>query len=503
MRTFLLRCLRMVVIILSCMTTYSVLAQETVYGVELAEPFGDVDISVNALRMDENLTQLTLAVRPHKPLPKYVIYHSPNTYIVGEDGTKLPILGIENEDGIESTGLFRGELFYPNFDKTNFFSRYSLVFCGRLPEGVTKWSLIDQGDGRGHKGYCAYNMYANNPKTNTPKWTESRCKANINANNDGICGIYEEITDTRQQQFAVIKDGGSYKMVYVGAKFSPYSWWLEGDKKADLRGTATIGIYKADWIGANKLITPNCYVKFDGLSMEATVNKKTLSYIKTYPTAIPEEKEEEITDWTGTGFALNNGYIVTNHHVAAKAKTIKVQGIKGSFSIKYNAEVVAMDEASDLAILKIRDKRFTGFGTIPYSIKTAQAEVGEGIFVLGYPLTQTMGNEVKLTNGIISSRTGFQGDTSSYQMSAPIQPGNSGGPLFDNRGNVIGIVNAHHGGAENASYAIKAARLRSLLETYSLPMSILPGTNTIAAKSLPEKVKAVKGFVFYITCSSK
>lgn len=478
-------------------------AQNTEYGVELAEPFGDVDISVNALRMDENLTRLTLAVRPHKALPKYVIYHSPNTYIVGEDGTKLPILGMELKGGIESKGLFQGELCYSNFDKTNFFSRYCLVFCGRLPEGVTKWSLIDEGDGHGNKGYCVYNVYANNPKTNTPRWTEQRCKANINANNDGICGIYEEITDTRQQQFAVIKDNGSYRMVYVGAKHSPHSWWHEGDKKADLRGTAAMGIFKADWLGVNKLTSPNCYLKFDGLSMEATVNNKTLSYLKTYPTAMLEEKEKEVTDWTGTGFALNSGYIVTNHHVAAKAKTINVQGIKGSFSIKYNADVVAMDEASDLAILKIRDKRFTGFGAIPYSIKTAQAEVGEGVFVLGYPMTQTMGNEVKLTNGIISSRTGFQGNASSYQISAPIQPGNSGGPLFDNRGNVIGIVNAHHRDAENASYAIKASRLRDLIERKSLPLSILPGTNTIAAKSLPVKVKAVKGFVFYITCSTK
>ena len=66
-----------------------------------------------------------------------------------------------------------------------------------------------------------------------------------------------------------------------------------------------------------------------------------------------------------------------------------------------------------------------------------------------------MGDEVKLTNGIISSKTGFQGDVTTYQISVPLQAGNSGGPLFDSKGNVIGIVNAKHLGTENVSYVVK------------------------------------------------
>lgn len=63
------------------------------------------------------------------------------------------------------------------------------------------------------------------------------------------------------------------------------------------------------------------------------------------------------------------------------------------------------------------------------------------------------GVDVKLTNGIVSARTGFHGDVSQYQISAPVQPGNSGGPLFDSKGNIIGVVSAKHAGAENAGYA--------------------------------------------------
>ena len=158
-----------------------------------------------------------------------------------------------------------------------------------------------------------------------------------------------------------------------------------------------------------------------------------------------------------------------------------------------------MDELLYL-ILKIEDNQFSGFGTIPYGVSSKMADVGESIFVLGYPLTQTMGDEIKLTDGLISSRTGFQGDIANYQMSAPVQPGNSGGPMFNSKGNVIGIVCAHHAGAENAGYAIKISYLKLLIESAGLNIT-LPTNNTISTLSLPEKVKRVKNFVFFIECS--
>nr|WP_277266111.1 trypsin-like peptidase domain-containing protein [Prevotella corporis] len=93
----------------------------------------------------------------------------------------------------------------------------------------------------------------------------------------------------------------------------------------------------------------------------------------------------------------------------------------------------------------------------------------EDIFVLGYPLVQTMGEDVKLTTDVISSKTGFQGDVSQYQISAAIQPRNSGGPLFDSRGNLIGIVPAKHKGTENVGYAIKP-QIRNL--TFQRPSCV-------------------------------
>lgn len=225
--------------------------------------------------------------------------------------------------------------------------------------------------------------------------------------------------------------------------------------------------------------------------------------IKEYPTASmynSKPTKEEKSLWTGSGFALGDGYIVTNYHVIEGAKTIHIKGIKGDLNNGYTAEIVTFDKTNDIAVLKINDACFNGFGTLTFSVSTRMADVGEDVFVLGYPLTQALGNEIKLTNGIVSSRTGYQGDIATYQISAPVQPGNSGGPMFDSKGNLIGIVVAGVPGAENVGYAIKTSYLKILNESAGLNIK-LPSNNTISSLSLAEKVKRVKNFIFYIECS--
>lgn len=237
--------------------------------------------------------------------------------------------------------------------------------------------------------------------------------------------------------------------------------------------------------------------------------KYKLSFIKEYPTpemyAKQNEKESmqksSIKEWSGSGFALNNGFVVTNYHVIENAKSIRVQVVNGNSTFEYNAIVVSSDKVNDLAIIKIKDSRFNGFGKIPYQVKTSISDVGEDIFVLGYPMASTMGDEIKLTTGVISSKTGYQGDVSLYQISAPVQPGNSGGPLFDKQGKLIGIVSAKHKDAENVGYAIKASYLKNLVES-AVSTSILPSTNSISNIPLTNQVKSLKNFVFMIKCST-
>ena len=223
-------------------------------------------------------------------------------------------------------------------------------------------------------------------------------------------------------------------------------------------------------------------------------------FTKDYPSNSVYEQVQQ-AEWSGTGFAIADGYVVTNYHVTKGAKTIIVRGINGDIKEANKGFVVASDKEHDIAIIKIVDKEFDGFEDIPYCIGKSLPEVGDEVFVLGYPLTSTMGQEVKLTDGIISAASGYKGDQSMYQISAAVQPGNSGGPLFDKDGNVIGVICAKHADAENANYAIKVSYLYSLVNSSGLGIK-MADNNKVKSKSLSQKVKQVKPFVYLIECRS-
>lgn len=381
--------------------------------------------------------------------------------------------------------------------KKNEFYYFELHF-DRLPRGCEDVYIRELVK----NGYEWTGIKIKNPFPEVPNigMNEIQIKQKINNQNDGIVGIFEGFSENKYK-LACIKQNDEYKLIYLGSQVTLNQWKL-GDVKATLRKSATPGYFKADWYMADKSVNSNVYVMFKASKMIVDIDNEKDEYLKMYPTNSSSSVDSEAAEqWSGTGFAMNNGYITTNYHVVENAQSIKVVGIHGDFNLEYNARVVATDKYNDLALISISDSRFSGFGPIPYRVKTITSEVGEEIFVLGYPLTSTMGDEIKLTTGVVSSKTGYQGDVSLYQISAPIQPGNSGGPLFDNKGNLIGIVSAKHKGAENVGYAIKASYLNNLVKS-ALSMDVLPSTNNISNLPLTNKVKSIKDFVFMIKCSS-
>lgn len=279
-----------------------------------------------------------------------------------------------------------------------------------------------------------------------------------------------------------------------------------------------------DYGSINSVYSMKYYIKYEdgtGLSSEniflsvenalimsfQRLNGDKVTLYKLYPKAPEVQSTDQsqsrmnVEQWSGSCVAVSKRLVATNYHVVENAQNLVVCGVNGDKNTDYDAEVVLKDKINDLAIVKISDSRFIGFN-IKYGIRNAVAEVGSDVFVLGYPLTTTMGEDIKLTTGVISSKTGFQGDVSQYQISAPIQPGNSGGPLFDNQGNLIGIVSAKHRGAENVGYAIKISYLKNLLDSSNDPIS-LQSTNTISSQSLPQKVKSISPCVLIIKANTK
>jgi S1-C subfamily serine protease/antitoxin component YwqK of YwqJK toxin-antitoxin module len=201
----------------------------------------------------------------------------------------------------------------------------------------------------------------------------------------------------------------------------------------------------------------------------------------------------------GSGFFINeNGYIATNYHVIEGAREIQVEYFQKGIKNTYKAKVIVTDKQNDLAIIQIQDSKFNRLPSIPYVFNYSIKDVGTEVFALGYPMANIMGSEIKYTDGKISSKTGIQGDITVYQISVPIQPGNSGGPLFDSKGNLVGItssaLNKEYFNTENVNYAIKTSYLKNLIDV--LPETIsLPNNSDIYNKPLTEKIKILSDFV--------
>ncbi len=313
---------------------------------------------------------------------------------------------------------------------------------------------------------------------------------------DDIEGVYESIgPNLRNMKFGVHRERfGELKLIHLGGISETFNHlWEKGNIRAELKPTGATNTYKAVWLNENRTLNENYIFSFRAGVM-TLINSEfgfQQSFIKIYPT------EDISISSSGSGFAISNqGYIVTNYHVIEGAKHISVKGVNGDFSTSYKAQIVLEDLNNDLAILKVdlpEDKLLN----IPFNLKESLSEVGEEVYVLGYPLRTTMGDEVKLTNGVISSKTGFRGDVTLYQVSASTHPGNSGGPLFDTSGNLVGIVSSKHPIAESTSYAVKVGYLKNLLAM--LPSNSIDLDNSsLKDLTLTEKIEALSSYVYII-----
>lgn len=207
--------------------------------------------------------------------------------------------------------------------------------------------------------------------------------------------------------------------------------------------------------------------------------------------------EAPLAAFSGTGFALSsNGFLVTSYHVVKDADSLLVEG--GPDHARYRANTVYRDELHDLAILRITDHRFKSLGKLPYTFKKSDADLGERVYTLGYPREDVVYGE-----GALAARTGFEGDSAFYQVSVPVNPGNSGGPLLDDRGNMIGIISGRQLDIQSAAFAVKSSALLKLLENLPADDTAtvkpqLPKANQLSGNRRPEQIRRLQDFVFVV-----
>ena len=315
--------------------------------------------------------------------------------------------------------------------------------------------------------------------------------------NDEKEGIYIQYNGSDPYLLAIIKGDDGYSGIYLSG---PGSDWYEGDVKAIFRQTDNgAREFNVTWFSRSGNDDENVMAVFGDSMFRLTIPGffgRTDYFVKIFPYSLDFAREIGVT---GTGFLLNReGYVVTNFHVIEDTRHILVRGIGGNFSRAYPYTVILIDEQNDIAILK-PEVSFLRHGDPPYSFRIDETPVGSSVFALGYPMRATMGNEIKLTNGIVSAQSGFRGNPNEYQTTAAVSPGNSGGPLFNERGDVIGINSAYHTAANSVYYAVKIKHVLELIGNSGLQINI--PTNRIfnfLGQNLAERTEAVKDFVYMI-----
>lgn len=203
------------------------------------------------------------------------------------------------------------------------------------------------------------------------------------------------------------------------------------------------------------------------------------------------------TRGTGTGFFISaNGHLLTNQHVIRGCNRITTEG-------HGDATIVTSDTKTDLAILKVErgSDRWA-------ALRMEPPRLGESVYVFGYPLQGVLSSSGNLTSGVVSALVGFRNDPTRLQVSAPIQPGNSGGPVLDQAGRVLGVTvstvsnmrvtSATGAIPQNLNFAVHGTVARALIETIGLVLeSPAVAAPTMTSEELAERARR---FSTLVTC---
>ena len=203
----------------------------------------------------------------------------------------------------------------------------------------------------------------------------------------------------------------------------------------------------------------------------------------------------------GTGFLIDGkGYLITSAHVVRGATRIEVQNSLG----EYDARIIQLDPTADLAVLKIEDTSYHAFNGLPYGISKTDGELGEDLFILGYPRP-----EIVYGKGYLSAATGFEGDTTEFELTIAANPGNSGTPVLNNDGQVIGILTSSQHNAQGMVFAVRARNIFRAIDSIRADSNLqkvdsnlvhlrIPLNSSLKGMDRKTQIKRIEDYIFIV-----
>jgi S1-C subfamily serine protease len=365
---------------------------------------------------------------------------------------------------------------------------------------------------------CTTSMMVRTVNWEVHKTTSKKAKNYLDQNYeklDPIEGIWT-VNSPRETNYAkvlILRDTTSNERDFFEVVLSSNDGWLANTVTAHFTSLAYKGTYVSKQFSPDG--SSNMYNFHLNKSGVLESSNSDIYYLKVYPQEKTYPIEQELRaskSYSGTGFLVTkSGLVVTNYHVVENANDILVSIPETDLVL--NASVQIKDSQNDLCILKLSDFEYTKFykEEIPYNIgATDQLRIGHDVYTLGYPLGRIMGTKSRLSTGQINSLFGYLDDPRLLQISNPIQPGNSGGPLLNHKAEIIGIVvsglNAKYFYdnlgiiPQNVNFAIKSNYLTNLLNLVP-DYEMSNKNNELKHKELEEQIEIIKRYVVQISAN--
>ena len=325
-------------------------------------------------------------------------------------------------------------------------------------------------------------------------WTESQ-------NNQYRIGIFKDIEHINRDYVGIILD-------------SKHLFWKPNQVKIELNKTTYKKVFTTNYFMANHSEQgTTAFINDVGLlEMELTNKGESFksTYIKNYPLNITNSIDSDINNKTkssGSGSIFSeSGLVLTNYHVIEDRTDINVY--LPQIDKEFNADLILKDKNNDLAILRLQNFIYSDIFSdkIPFSItSSSNSKLGEDVFTLGFPLGEILGKSTKFSSGKINSLFGIQDDPRVFQISNPIQPGNSGGPLFNSNGELIGVVFSSLNAKffyenadiipQNVNFAVKSNYLLNLISLLPEDTEISRRENSLLELPIEKQIELIQPYI--------